>query len=86
VRAGQRVVIGALPQEEQMFRVSPPFGSSRLIAIASPEPLFDRPRPHVELPADDYVAALRSSLKRVRRGGSGNLSASSATLVFKARD
>ena len=85
VRAGQQVVIGSLPQEQANYRVSPPFGSNLLIAIASPEPLFNRHRPHVEQQADDYVAALRTSLERARQGGS-SLAASSAPLVFKPRD
>jgi hypothetical protein len=86
VRAGQQIVVGTLPQEKKSYEVRPPFGSNLLVAIASPEPLFDRPRPLVEQPADEYVAALRSSLERARQGGAGNLSASSADLVFKQPD
>jgi hypothetical protein len=86
VRAGQQVVIGTLPREQEKYRVSPPLGSNLLIAIASPEPLFDRSRPHVEPTSDEYLATLRSSLERARQGGSTGVAASSATLVFEERD
>ncbi len=83
VRAGERIVIGTLPQEAAKYTVSPPFGSNLLIAVASREPLFEATRPHVEQ-ADKYLAVLRDSLESAA-GQHGAVVASYRSIVFEPR-
>jgi hypothetical protein len=83
VRAGERIVIGALPQEAEKYTVSPPFGSNLLIAVISADPLFRDVRPHVEQ-ADRYLAALRDGLESAA-GGQGAVVASYSGIVFQPR-
>src|SRR5262245_24237176 len=48
VEPGARVDIGTLPEEIQGYRVKAPFGRSLIIAVSTPEPLFDGLRPTFE--------------------------------------
>jgi serine/threonine protein kinase len=82
VKAGERVVIGTLPDEMKHYVIEPPFGTYLIIAISSPERLFE-PRAIQELAAD-YLPALQDRLREVaQRVGRGNLPASSTTIVFR---
>jgi hypothetical protein len=81
--AGERVLIGSLPQEKEKYTVAPPFGSNLLIAVASRAPLFPGLRPLVE-PADRYIAALREGLETAARQGDGP-AAGYRSVVFKPR-
>jgi hypothetical protein len=67
VAANTRVVLGTTPAKagrgQRVYVVSPPFGTGTLIALSSPRPLFDRPRPEQE-EARPYLAALTGALAR----------------------
>jgi hypothetical protein len=72
VHAGTRVEIGTLPGE--VYRIQKPFGTSLIIAISSPAPLFERPRLKFEEGEDakTYLAELRRQLQRVTADGNQN--------------
>ncbi|MGE0119204.1 MAG: serine/threonine-protein kinase [Dongiaceae bacterium] len=72
LRAGSRIDIGSLPQEAQDYVVRPPFGSSLIVAVSTPEPLFSAPRPRVEADAKKYLADLRRELQRLAASGYQN--------------
>jgi serine/threonine protein kinase len=84
VRAGEKVVIGTLPDEMKTYVIQPPFGTYVIIAISSPERLFE-PRA-IQEPAADYLPALRDRLRAVaQRVGRDRVTASSTTIVFQPR-
>ncbi len=83
VKAGEEVVIGTLPDELANYVIRPPFGTYLIVAISSPERLFERPRT-IEEPVETYLPALRAQLAEVaQRVGRENLPAASATIVFE---
>jgi len=85
VKAGEQVVIGTLPEELASYVIRPPFGTYLIVAISSPERLFERPRT-IEEPADVYLRDLRARLASLaERVGRENLPASATTIVFQAR-
>jgi eukaryotic-like serine/threonine-protein kinase len=85
VKAGEAVVIGTLPDELANYVIRPPFGTYLIVAISSPERLFERPRT-IEEPAETYLPALRAQLAAVaRRVGRENLPATTATIVFQEK-
>jgi hypothetical protein len=43
VAAGAQVVIGDLPAERERYRVSAPFGTHMIVAVATSRPLFETP-------------------------------------------
>ncbi len=72
IRAGTRVEIGSLPGE--VYRIQKPFGTSLIIAISSPAPIFVQPRLKFEEGDDakNYLAELRRQLQRVAADGNQN--------------
>jgi hypothetical protein len=74
VEAGAKVDIGTLPQEIAGYRVKAPFGTSLVIAVSTPEPLFAALRPTFEEKADarQYLAELRQQLQRLKATGYQN--------------
>ena len=85
VSAGERIVIGSLPAEYDLYVIQPPFGTNLIIAVTSRQPLFDRMRKTQES-VDEYLPALRSSLKRIAaEGGSAGLAAAYSSVVLRAR-
>ncbi len=85
VSAGEQVVIGSLPAEYDLYVIQPPFGTNLIVAVTSRQPLFDRMRKTQES-VDEYLPALRSSLKRVAaEGGSPGLAAAYSSVVLRAR-
>jgi serine/threonine protein kinase len=66
VRAGQRIIVGAEPSKKSdaiyYYKIEPPHGRNLIVAISSPKPLFDIPRPHIES-ALQYFTALNDALK-----------------------
>ncbi len=64
--------IGSLPQEAQDYIVRPPFGTSLIIAVSTPEPLFGERRPRVEADARQYLAELRRQLQSLAANGYQN--------------
>ncbi len=74
VEAGAKVDIGTLPQEIEGYRVKAPFGTSLVIAVSTPEPLFSALRPTFEekAAATQYLAELRRQLERLKAAGYQN--------------
>ncbi len=64
---GSKVIIGA-PGAAVTYEIFPPFGRELLVLMASPKPLFDRPRQEFE-EALQYLEELRKGTARVRDGG-----------------
>ena len=50
------------------YPIGPPFGRELILVLASPTPLFTRPRPALE-PIADYLGALEAALARAEQGG-----------------
>jgi len=85
VSAGEQIVIGSLPAEYDLYVIQPPFGTNLIVAVTSRQPLFDRMRKTQES-VDEYLPALRSSLKRLAaEGGSAGLAAAYSSVVLRAR-
>jgi hypothetical protein len=88
--AGERVAIGAAPataaRNQRIYVVAPPFGGGRLVAMSSPHPLFDGPRPEQER-AQSYLTALARVLPEGRAGTADApaISASQQSIVLTAR-
>jgi hypothetical protein len=74
VEAGAKVDIGTLPQEIEGYRVKAPFGTSLVIAVSTPEPLFSALRPTFEekAAATQYLAELRRQLEHLKAAGYQN--------------
>jgi hypothetical protein len=72
VHAGTRVQIGSLPDE--IYNIQGPFGTSLIIAISTPAPLFEQPRLKFEEGNDAkaYLAELRRQLQSVAADGNQN--------------
>ena len=88
VAAGAKVDIGAMPQEAHDYVVRPPFGTSLIIAISTPAPLFDGLRPRVEEKGDarKYLVDLRRQLQALAAGGYQNsLLGSYSVLTLRER-
>lgn len=51
------------------WTITPPYGTDMIIAIASSQPLFDRPRPSNGETADVYLRALQTALDRAHQRG-----------------
>ena len=49
--------------------IGEPYGTDMIIAVASSEPLFDRPRPGNAETADVYLRDLQSAIDTLRRRG-----------------
>jgi hypothetical protein len=83
VKAGERVVIGSLPKEKEIYRFNPPLGANMVLAIVSPQPLFAKPRPQEEDDVNAYLVDLRAALAAVaQRAGADNLLVSTSALTF----
>ena len=71
--AGDTITVGEAASETnskgQVFKISPPFGTQIIVALATKRPLFAAPRPRSE-PAADYFAALRKALDAQAQDGS----------------
>lgn len=64
VRAGERLTLGTGGRLGEWV-VAPPYGRDIVIAIKTPEPLFQGPRQREIEPAEDYVPDLRERLTRL---------------------
>ncbi len=51
------------------WTITPPYGTDMIIAVASSQPLFDRPRPSNGETADVYLRALQTALERAHQRG-----------------
>ena len=59
--------------------ISEPYGTDMIMAVASSQPLFDRPRPRNEETADVYLRELQSAIDAARQRGA-SLSGAAITL------
>jgi hypothetical protein len=48
---------------ERVYQIEAPFGPNLIVAIASPKPLFKRPRGEEQESAEAYLSALAQELK-----------------------
>ena len=87
IAGNTRLVLGTTPAKarpgQRVYLVAPPFGAGMLIALSSPVPLFDRPRPEQE-DARGYLAALAGALAR-EPAGADRVHASQQPLRLVAR-
>ena len=82
VKAGESVVIGSLPQEK-VYVFNQPLGANMVLAILSPQPLFQKARPQEEKDVGAYLAALRAALTAVaQRVGPDQLFVETSGLTF----
>lgn len=82
VGPGENAVLGA---KNIQYVVSKPFGTEVVTVIASPVPLFDKPREEVEK-ADAYFKQLRAVLfQRIAQGHGGQISSGYKVLTTKAK-
>jgi serine/threonine protein kinase len=58
-----------VPLSHPSWTITPPYGTDMIIAIASSQPLFDRPRPSNGETADVYLRALQTALERAHQRG-----------------
>jgi serine/threonine protein kinase len=85
VKAGERVIIGDRQEELDHYTIEPPFGTYVIIAVVSPERLFEHPRA-IQEPAAIYLPALRARLASVaERVGREKLPAASTTITFREK-
>jgi hypothetical protein len=54
---------------DPVWVIGPPYGTDMIIAIASSDPLFERPRPSNAELADDYLLELQAATDRLRLRG-----------------
>jgi serine/threonine-protein kinase len=73
-RAGEQVNL-----ENAAWLIGPPYGTDMIVAVASSEPLFQRPRPSNEELAEDYLRALQTEIDNLRLRG-GRLAGAAITL------
>ena len=73
--AGEAVNLGATSPGHPAWEVGEPYGTDMIIAIASSQPVFDRPRPGNLEQASDYLRELQAAVDAARQRGvrlSGN--------------
>ena len=66
---GEAVDLGEARPGHPAWEVGPPYGTDMIIAIASSQPLFDRPRPNNVEQAATYLPALRQAVDAAQRRG-----------------
>jgi serine/threonine-protein kinase len=66
---GETVDLGNPRPGHPAWEVGPPYGTDMIIAIASSQPLFDRPRPDDSESAAEYLRALQAALDAAQRSG-----------------
>jgi serine/threonine-protein kinase len=67
--AGEKVSLGDPPPGQPAWEVGPPYGTDMIIAIASSQPLFTKPRPANVEAAATYLRELDAAVQAVRDGG-----------------
>ena len=82
VKAGDKIVIGQLPQEAQDYVAQPPFGTNIVVAISTPEPLFADPRPRVDRDLKLYLSLLRQRLRALAVDYGASLYSSSGIITL----
>jgi tRNA A-37 threonylcarbamoyl transferase component Bud32 len=68
-QAGETVNLGDPHPGHPAWEVGPPYGTDMIIAIASSQPLFDRPRRGNIEPEADYARDLRAAVDAAQRRG-----------------
>ncbi|MFO1026594.1 MAG: DUF4384 domain-containing protein [Acetobacteraceae bacterium] len=67
--AGERVALGDPSPGQPAWEVGPPYGTDMIIAIASSQPLFAKPRPGNVEKADAYLHDLAAAVRNFERAG-----------------
>ncbi len=63
-RAGEKIIL-----DNPAWVIGEPYGTDMIIAVASSEPLLERPRPNNAELADEYLRALQARLEQLRMQG-----------------
>ena len=79
--AREPIDLGKPRSDFEGWHVGPPFGTDRIVAVASTAPLFSRPLPDTQ-PLASYLSALQSAIEALRRRGG---SVAAAALVLDTR-
>jgi eukaryotic-like serine/threonine-protein kinase len=66
---GEHVSLGDPTAGQPGWEVAPPFGTDMIVAVASSQPLFTRPRSGNVEPAATYLRDLDAAVQAVREGG-----------------
>ncbi len=66
-QAGEVVNLGDAGPGHPAWEVAPPYGTDMIIAIASSQPLFDRPRPDNVETAAEYLPELQTAVESAQR-------------------
>jgi len=66
-QAGEAVSLGDPAPGHPAWEVGPPYGTDMIIAIASSQPLFDRPRPDNVESAAEYLRELQAAVDAAQR-------------------
>jgi hypothetical protein len=77
---GETVTLGNPGPGHPAWLVGEPFGTDMIIAIASTQPLFDRPRPDNAESAADYLRDLRAALEVARQHHGERVAGSAITV------
>jgi hypothetical protein len=80
VRAGERLTLGTGGRLGEWV-VSPPYGRDLVIAIKTPEPIYQHPRQREIEPAEAYLADLRERLMRLTERYSTGAVVANYTLI-----
>jgi hypothetical protein len=67
--AGERLALGDPPPGQPAWEVGPPYGVDLIIAVASAQPLFAKPRPANVEKADGYLHDLAAAIRAFDRVG-----------------
>jgi hypothetical protein len=67
--AGERLALGDPQPGRPAWEIGPPYGTDMIIAVASSQPLFTRPRPGNVESAATYLQDLEAAVQAVRGGG-----------------
>ena len=68
-RPGAAINLGVVSAGHPAWEVGPPYGTDMIIAIASAQPLFDRPRPSNGEDTTSYLHALESAVQAAQSRG-----------------
>jgi serine/threonine protein kinase len=82
---GETITLGNPGPGHPAWLVGEPFGTDMIIAVASTQPLFDRPRPDNAESAADYLRDLRAALEVARQHHGERVAGSAITVDTVAK-
>jgi hypothetical protein len=84
MKAGQVITLGTQAEGgkpgERVYQIEAPFGPNLIVAIASPKPLFKRPRANEQESAAAYLSALAEELRAAAADPAGRRLVASYTI------